>query len=458
MINNNTYINFYQRQIVLNSSIIDKPEYIILKGLLERHERVTQSTLEKDILIDNETKDIVIHAFNEIYKLAKDEWVAIGNNDTGDLKCSLCNEPTKLIFYIKNTINGKTLNVGSYCIQHFPNCKKKVDGESISSIKSKHLKNYNLVKRKVAFGKEYGNLDILIIKYTTLLEQAPILLSQNLYEQFSQKISDIKDFKLNYLNGKLDKNLLPELQKIIDCCNDYYSNIIPSWISLHSNDKYICTLDMKKWLISNNYDEIVVKLRLNNSVFANETLPYLGYEPFIQSVLPDLSEKLSERFISIRIYEHKIFIVFNNRKLRDIPFWCFPKIFMKNFANCLLSGSFNPIDLKSCLKFFSLDVEAISYIYLLLRRLTRQYSYYNFLYDNTTRQIYIISYNRNEFFTTSISDLVQYFLPLFIKDANDNFIENLYFKKISGWKALSYLEEKKLKQLNEDNHGDDYLV
>ena len=101
--NTQTYGNLFQ--VLLNSNLKKGVKIEYIKGL----DKKAYNTLvyNKDILKKN----------------VESEWNAervIKTDNDKKIKCSLCNTPNKYIFFIKNKINGKVLNVGSSCIKKFP--------------------------------------------------------------------------------------------------------------------------------------------------------------------------------------------------------------------------------------------------------------------------------------------------------------------------------------------------
>ena len=191
MPSNKTIVSREQRQIVLHSAVIQEPEHAPLRSVLEKYETITDKILECDDSIDQRTKDIIRNAFMEIYNIARQEWESVRENTEGNTNCSLCNQPNKLIFFIRNKFNGNTLNVGSSCITHFSNLKDANTGESIAKIRSRILRSQDLINRKTDFRLQYKDLEKALSRYRKILDRSEYLLPEPYYGVLSRYIESI---------------------------------------------------------------------------------------------------------------------------------------------------------------------------------------------------------------------------------------------------------------------------
>lgn len=85
-----SYFSLEQRNLIINSIIIDRPNYEELKNILINNKKINEININK-IKISDKTKKIIIFNHLEIYELAKTEWIGLKDYNIDNLKCMLCN-------------------------------------------------------------------------------------------------------------------------------------------------------------------------------------------------------------------------------------------------------------------------------------------------------------------------------------------------------------------------------
>lgn len=445
MQNNKTVVTKEQRQIVLHSAVIQDSEYNQLKSVLEKYESITDKELEEDPDIDQRIKDVIRNAFIHIYNDARKEWESVNQNDEGNTKCSLCNQPNKLIFFIKNKYNGNTLNVGSTCISHFSNLKDAKTGESTITIRSRFRRNQELVNRKTDFRVKYDNLGEILTRYQDVLNNSKCLLAEPYYGTLSHYIDLITRFEKEYLSGKIPKKNLDELETLIASCTKYVDKNVRGWINKQDiNYKLLCNRQLANWLENQKKYDVINTIRNNNSRVEISVIQSLYEINFLEKQLPLLREKLRSIFNSIKIYDNKVFVTLKDQKLKDLVFYCTPKVFMEHFGRIIFVDLPTNLNVYYCLKnVVNIDEPETVCLIEVLNKFYR--GSFKFLLDEETQQIYIIRGNR--YVLSNISNLTRRLAPYFIKNDFLEISMKMFFDRFTNWLELEKLDEDKLYKL-----------
>lgn len=434
--------------LVLKSSIINEPEYSDLKNYLLKHETVDAKTFVDD-KPDETTEQIIRYSFSDIVKQSTKEWRAISLTDYANKNCSLCNQPNKIIYYIKNKINGNTLNVGSSCVTYFENeLKNDITTESFIDYRKRVEKDIKLNSRKVEFMAEYPDINKVVYKFTNFREHADILLPKIHYEKITEYVNAITQFKGSYLSGKINHCDLITLHPIIKACIDYIDNIVNPWIDKNRNNPFICTDEANRWFISKKKEKVVEALRANNSTFDINTICEYDNPKFLEKHISDFKTKLSQTISSLTLSKDKItvYVTLNKNVLSEIVFFCNVSEFIRNYGQCLFVDipSFTIRYCLSNLKFQN----SVDNIYKLTNSLNSiWYKEYEFLYDAKKYCYIILSYNRNAFHTYNGNNLSRYIIPYMMNKHNSE----LFFKNLNKWEPFELLETKYLNALRRNN-------
>lgn len=451
-----SYAYRQERKLVLESEVISNPEYINLKQYLEKHEIISEDTFEVDPDIDDATKNIIRYSFHNIYEEAAREWKAISQTDYDQTNCSLCNEPNKIIFYIENKYNGHTLNVGSSCIQYFENyITNDASDESFTEYRKRIEKDKKVVFRKAEFLTEYPEINNILFHIGQTRDNAKILLPKAQYDKLNDFIKQIEMFRTDYFNSKITQGNLKDLHNIIKECDNYIINDVDPWVSNNQGTPFICDLDGKKLLESKKKDSIIEKLRGNGSLFNDETIREFDSPSFFQEQLSTFKERLASCLSYIALDKNNItvYVVLNNRALREVGFTCSISEFMRNFGPCLFNENikYNLID---CLAIFKFNND-INNIFTFLDVLDSKWSPdYEFLYDEKKFCYIIISYKRESYCIYNNSNaILKVLLPHIINNSN---AENTFFSRLQNWEPLNNFDKRYLKELREAKHNEMY--
>lgn len=445
MPSNKTIVSREQRQIVLHSAVIQEPEHAPLRSVLEKYETITEKILECDDSIDQRTKDIIRNAFMEIYNIARQEWESVRENTEGNTNCSLCNQPNKLIFFIRNKFNGNTLNVGSSCITHFSNLRDANTGESIAKIRSRILRSQDLINRKTDFRLEYKDLEKVLSRYRKILDRSEFLLPEPYYGVLSRYIESISNFERDYLSGKIPKSDLSKLKVILELCENYVENYVLHWLKEQdSENKLLCEIQLTTWLENQKETAIIETIRSNNSRIDISIINKIYETSFVEKQLPFLRKQLESLFLTIELYNGRIYVTLDEKKLKDLVFFCSPKVFMEQFGKQVFIPNPANIDVGYCLRnILTLDEPEITGLIEVLN--TQYRGNYKFLFDDDTKQVYIIRGNR--YVISNFNSITKRLLPYTIRKEFLEISKQMFFERFTGWQPLESFDEDKLYKL-----------
>lgn len=442
------YVNLYQRQIVINSKVIEQEEYIKLKKLLQQYKKIDENTLRTDKSIDDSTKDTIRNSFGIIYEIARSEWRAVEYNEIGNIQCSLCNQPNEIIFFIENTLNGNKLNVGSTCIHHFKGLENSISSESIEELIKRVTRSSERVQRSNNFNNAYPNLDEQLFEFERVLEKSIVLLPTPLYSRLGNNIRDIRKFRNEYLECKINQGCLADLADVIRECSNLINVEITDWFAENKDNDFICDLETAQWLSKRKRNDIVEKIRANNSRINENTIIEVFSPSFIKKHINTFYNRLSNIFTSIQCEESYMLVQFQDKTIGSLKFCCSHKDFVVRFGAALFNESFS-VDMKNCLLNIFEPQNSISNHYDFVLILDKIFRTYEFLYDSESHSIYIISQKRYAFAqsygTANVSkNLLSKTLGIPILPVG--IVENTYFNRLL-WCSMEQFDNNHLKEL-----------
>lgn len=446
----NKIIKLKERNLLIESDIIER--YPGLKKLLLKHKTVSKQMVDDCVDMDKATQDILqTSAFNEIYNVAKSEWVAEINYDIDDMRCMLCNHKNNQIYYIRNIINGKSLNVGSECVKYFENSEQVISD-------SKELDK--IVQREIKFDKRFKDLYRKLFRFESKINDSEYIVNYTSFDNVIRLIEEIKKTKKEYIDGKrttscfkdIDNNLI-KLERIV-------SVDIPSKNRELKNKKFVCTKEILDWLLHSNKDKalinsIVKKVRINNSCFDADTIKEISYVPFISQYFKEYKKIINDEIdiiFDIRMYSEAGFTTFyvnlNNSQLKDITFCMTPDTFIKNFGSIVILDV-NTIKLYQ--KKFSLSFLFDNVLFLynddnnifnLYSLLNKKYRFkFEFMFDYNLKTTYIIDKNNKCYAKFNGTMLIVKGLLKFLNEQNNDEASIYFFSKFKWAKITENIQE-----------------
>lgn len=435
---NELLVNRQENIIVLNSNVIEKEEYISLKGVLERYKIIHESDLERDELIDNHTKEYIRIGFREIFRIARTEWKAVDKYEYGDTNCALCNQPNKLIFYIENLLNGNTLNVGSSCIEYFKGIKNEISDEPLEKTRNRLRKEQNLIEKRMAFSKEYPDCQEKIDEIKHIAEEAPLLLPKSMYDELIRHATDIAVFQSQFKAGKIPMEKLGDLHPIISRATSLISDLVNPWLKKSMDNPFVITLKDKKWLESQNRSALVDSLRENGSLLTLEAVSHLGHEDFVRRHIQKIQLALP-LLKDISIGSNRVNTRLHHPNFSQISLYSTYSALLKNFGALIIeqqNEEIHSIPLEKYVSAFELSPSE-SNIYDFIFTLDSLFSNYSFYYAYRTEQITIVSNTRNAYKEYDSPVRLFQFIRQYMIDSKKIALAELNFFSLIKWTPLT---------------------
>lgn len=291
-----------ERELILHSTIIKK--YGNLEKVLQKYEKVYETDLEDLEEMDEELVKIFKYAINPIKEEAQKEWRNRGNSEPVErwpenfVKCSLCNTKNKFVFYIENINTNKVLNVGSTCIEKFPQLNS-INGTSTKEIKRKLMKDSKRIDKIMEFNEHFPSAEELIKKLEEQYNNFSIVIPILQFEGIPYILKEMRETYEQFISNKVKGEAFQTFQNLLDNCNKYIIEA-KKFISKHQTDELICTKLIKEWLLDKNKEEILKEISINNGVFDEKTIGYIAYEPFIKENINKISTFLGENGIKVK--------------------------------------------------------------------------------------------------------------------------------------------------------------
>lgn len=454
-----------QRIIILYSETVNS--FPKLKALLDKHKSISQQMVENCIDMDKETQKLLKlkKSVFEIYQSAFLEWEAENNYDEGNKICSLCNRYNRRIFYIKNQKNGIRLNVGSECVKHFEGIKNE-NGIDIIQLPKR-------IEREKIFANYINNFDKRILHYEYKLSNSPYLVEFSSYNSAVKTIKDIKKIRSEYIDGKRTRtcfNDISELFKKID--------IIFDKINFHNHElkgnNFACSKEIVRWIEQTKKEkikeEIIRRIRINNSIIGQNTINEISYLPFVKAHLDEYKKVLKETFIDIRIDNQggitRLYFNTHNRRadrnnieyitIDEITFCCTPETFMKQLGNILFFNyNENKCKQKLSSEFLFTKVLSLHYeennIYIFYKKLNIIFSdEFEFIYDFKLKQTYIINNKLVSYHIYSgVSKVVKETLRYIDSDNYKELCNKCYFGQLK-WSKLTDIRKQEIDKIRNE--------
>lgn len=443
-------VKLKERNLLIKSDVIER--YPDFKNLLMKHKTVSEQMVEDCVDMDKTTQALLqTSAFQEIYNAAKSEWVAEINHDIDDKRCMLCNHKNNQIFYIRNTKNGESLNVGSECVKYFQNSEQVISDQ-------KELDK--VIQRRIKFDKRFSNLASKLFRVESEINNSQYIVNFSSFYNATRLIEEIKKIKAEYIDGKRSVSCFSDIDGKLKKLERIISVDIPNKNKELKNKKYVCTKEILDWLLSSNKDKalvdsIVRKVRINNSCFDAETITEITYVPFVSEYFQEYKEIIQEEFdiiYDIRIYTEagftRFYVNLNIPKLKDITFCITIENFMKKLGSIVM---LNSKEIKSYKKTFSLsflfsnllflynDENNIFSFYSLLSKKYR--GDFEFMFDYDLKISYIIDKNKISYAKfNGTGTIVKGLLKFFIEE-NDDKAKTYFFSRLKWTKITEDMQE-----------------
>lgn len=435
-------ISLEERQLVLNSEIIKN--YSALKIILTKYERVYESDFHDTWDFNPELKTFIHYSFKKVVDEASKEWFASYHESEvihADIKqwkhCSLCNAPNKYIFYIKNRMNGIELNVGSECITKFP-LINELSGKSVDVIKRDRIKEYNRIDRINKFNKVYPGIEEMKKEWRVEYNRLPIVMPIAIHERAEIVFKNADTVYSDYINGKTDDDAIKNFQIIID---NYLSlsEDIKVQINNMQNEKFVCTIKIKDWLINNKLNNVLEQIIKDGGILTKSSIQKVYYPDFINTQMAGINSIISETPLKVvNIRENKLNFKFIDSSKDTFYFECLLKTLMETYGANLINLNAK-VDLGSLISTISVTWNE--------KNIAAIINKFNSAIDKTSykmslkfpeNEVEITDFKEKRFAIVKASAFINAQKSLLFKENNNkyNTLQALFDYQISSWKSL----------------------
>lgn len=282
--------NRKKRALLLNSE--SSKQYPNLIQWLEQYEEFSE-----EVAAGLSQEDIVLveHMLPNIIHLCEDEWrgdevpFEVLSGKEGK-PCQLCGYPdTKKIFYIRNVLNGKTLNVGSTCITEFVSLDKLRIGKTKSQLEKQGKRNLRLRQ----LNERYPGIQEVVTNWLFQLDTFEVLIPTTYSNPYIQLGEQLKDAYERYLDSKFDDidgfaKWLQKQKVLLQQMHEYTLN--------HFGKPFVVSRNMVQWL-KQNQDDVTLKAVSHSGYVDHTTVGKIWEEEFIKVLIPLYQEKLTRHDI-----------------------------------------------------------------------------------------------------------------------------------------------------------------
>ena len=239
----------------------------------------------------------------------KNEWyVESDSSEECDKKvrCGLCNAPNKYLFYIRNRINGKQVNVGSTCMTKFPDIQGYTDYKYSLT---KTMRNQQSIARRTKFHSKLPNAIDVMDSANFYFDNLPILLPYELYKPLSNCVKMLRIIYRDYVNyGKKPFESKKTSFELFEEYANNFNNIkqkSDNFIRKNINKELICRKDEIAWMEETKQKQLIIKISKNNARYNRETFSKMTSMIIIKRYFELFNERNSSDSISLIPINHE---------------------------------------------------------------------------------------------------------------------------------------------------------
>ncbi|WP_405168535.1 hypothetical protein [Paenibacillus sp. FSL H3-0286] len=340
-----------QRNLLLKSEVTK--DYPWLNTLLLANEKFGVE------LVPDELKEEFINIVPFIIKQGSEEWK--GNEDVlhpiedmghARKRCALCGTKNRYIHYIKNRLNGNTLNVGKDCVEEFADIDFLQNGKSRTEL----YKNARRIRKMSEINKKFNGIDLIIESWARIPARYDVIIPNSIEQPYFECGNLAKKYYDGYLDEKYSESIFKKIDVLL---KQYYSFIqkMDDYQTSMINDKFVVTKAMMRWLRDKNFTEIIEKVKDEGKI-TTSTIQKMYESSFIKKISRDIVvilERLKLEVIKTD-FENEYFVIKPEMYNGQIIIRCnFDKV-VYFFGGLLFNEkSFANLDMKNLIRISELD-------------------------------------------------------------------------------------------------------
>lgn len=280
-----------EHNLLLNSKVTE--DYPWLLQLLNDVDRITCDVVgtlpEEQQNFFKTLKDLVV-------KQAVSEWMCVesrypvedmGENRRDWKTCSLCGQPNRWIFYIHNTLNGNSQNVGSDCVKQFGINIDKT-GMSMNQL----IKNASHLYRLNMLNNKFLGISRILDGWDHFVSGLPIMIPLDIENKYLKLGERIRKIYKEYLDQKQDDSVFNELDSLFKERKSLL-NEINHYVEEKKSVKFIPTRSIVRWL-ENRKNKVALKMLKEDGIITWRTIHRIEEPDFMVFLQPDLNRILAK--------------------------------------------------------------------------------------------------------------------------------------------------------------------
>ena len=297
--------------------------------------------------IDNKAKSVLTYNKNNFFSIVLNEWYAeqkIEEDPSKKSRCELCNTPNKYLFYIRNTENNISLNVGSSCIKKFPGIEGYVEAHKrLNNI----IKKQQELSRMYKFKEKFPDAENIIESVKSYFNTLPILLPEKLYCDLRDLSNRMQSIYSKYVyEGKTPYKTILSSFDLFELQMQNFNKLktdADDFINKNINKPNMCKRREIDWLLNNDKEKVILQISQNNGKYTLNTIANIFSNEFINDNLKIfINNNLSQTFKikGVDPKTHKFIFEFNKFGYTPpLMFYVSYKDFMKLIGNqCIINN------------------------------------------------------------------------------------------------------------------------
>ena len=371
------------------------------------------------------------------------EWYAerVSEEDPDkNVRCGLCNTPNKYLYFIRNRLNGQTLNVGSSCITKFPGMEGYIEQKKQMS---QIHKNHRIVARRMEFHKRFPDVEETISNADNYMDSLPIVLPAELYNKLKNTGNRMHAVYNVYVNeGKKPIQSALDSFELFELAKTQFSLLskeADGFITENRGNPLICKKREVDWLLLHHKKSTVQRIAENGGKYNEYTLGAVSSYDFVKSYIKLFIERNRSKFIKLKTMNDRTLnfqAVLSMTEYPQIQYTIKFSDFMKQIgAKCILDEEYTYSE-KELLGIAQINRTyenlntILGYIASILKKLE-----YAFLIDSDSEELILYRRKNQAIRTIQISRFLDGYNKHILDpdDKIEKYLKNLTLSKNSKW-------------------------
>ena len=426
-----TVVRLKDRILLISSQVIE--DYLWLNKLLKENKTLSSDDIT---FLPLEQQNFFRNMLSTVIKQAVGEWKAddiyptkdLGSDKINWIKCALCHQPNRYIFYICNKLNGNSLNVGSECVKEFG-----IDLGRKGMSANKLIKEAKKIKHMNDINQEFPGISRLINGWSNKLDEQPIIVPtrfESLYLKIGSKIESLYE---SYINRNQDERIFEDIKRLLDESNELIRTI-EKYVQKNKSKKFVPSRNISAWLRRKG-DFDTIKMLKDIGEITWRTAHRIFEPQFVNSIIPEFNQSLKKIKIHIESadFDREGYII-TYLDFTRIHFFCRHKDLVLDFGGLLFGEKlFVPFKVETVItKSKVLEETSKELIVDRIAEITRDSEIHIRNYDSNFNEITIFEKLSKKYLVANMTTIVEEFKEMAL-GLGDKTVENFvtYINRLS---------------------------